>query len=155
DAAIDLDTASYATYYSMKFADSAKNLQLTQQLLEQRLAQSPNDPQHLLDMAHFLDWRGDRETDPIKRFGFHKRADSYYAKALQNENPPRPGAVLNCFIIKLKINDVAAAKTIAAAFEKEKPRSLETLVMQVNLLEREGKKDKAKAKLDEVAQGLM
>jgi tetratricopeptide (TPR) repeat protein len=143
NAAADLYWSRNGTDYSELFHDADTNLPAAAKWLDTIIAFYPQGSVHRLCRAHFLEWLGDREPDGIKKVSFYKRARNDYQKAAvlaALEHLDEPEIFLDCCNINLKLKAEADAKKYLAKGLYKTPKSLETKLMQIQILDAQGKK---------------
>jgi tetratricopeptide (TPR) repeat protein len=147
DAVRDFYWSRFGTAYAGLLQDADADTDFTRQSLENEVEKFPAITLVVLRRAHFFEWLGDRQQDDNGRKNFYQLALADYQKALGLDCMAEVG--LDCCNINLKLHNVREAEKYEAKALQEQPESLETKIMQIEILQALGKQNDAEQEFDQ------
>ncbi|HEY9716205.1 MAG TPA: hypothetical protein V6C69_01945, partial [Trichormus sp.] len=147
DAVRDFYWSRYGTDYAYLLQDADADPDFTRKSLENEVEKFPALTLVVLRRAHFFEWLGDRQQDDNARKSFYQLALADYQKALALDCMPEVG--LDCCNINLKLHNEREAEKYATKAQQEQPESLETAIMQIEILQASGKQNDAEQEFDQ------
>jgi tetratricopeptide (TPR) repeat protein len=143
DAVSDLYWCCFGQRYGDRLRDVDADMDYAQQCLESEVSKFPKLVPIILRRAHFFEWLGDREIDKPKKMSLYKRAASDYQKATELDYSNDPEVLFDCCNINLKLRDDLEAEKYEIRAIAEKPSSLESDLMHIQILDAKGKNSEA------------
>jgi tetratricopeptide (TPR) repeat protein len=142
-AASDLYLSCTGQDYALVLKNAVSNIKLTEELLDKSVEEFPNFPQTLLRRGHFFEWLGDRAKSDDTRNEFYKKALLDYDSASKLDTVAFPEVRLDRFNLYMKLNDLSDARRVFESASALTPDSIETHLMNLEILQKEGKRDEA------------
>lgn len=131
---------SRTTYddYETIFRDVDGNTELVAKLLDDNVEAVPNFPMTLLRRAHFNEWRGDCEPDPVNKNVFYEKALADYERASHPDSTAFPEILFDCCDLNLKLGRLEKAEKYLDDAIAARPNDLETKLMRSQIFASKG-----------------